>query len=101
MFRDAFDQDIRNAYVHADYVVWVEAIRLGVRHGPLREISYAKFAALFERGTNFFEILRQLVQEYVTSYDPPKVIRATLADEREGDWTIAYDPQKRTFSISG
>lgn len=101
VFRDAFDPAIRNAYVHADYVVWVEGIRLGARHGPLREISYAKFTALFERGINFFEILRQLVQEYVTSYDPPKVIRARLADEPEGDWTIAYDSQKGTFSISG
>lgn len=101
VFRDAFDPDVRNGYSHADYVVWVGSIRFGVRLGPLRELSYPEFTALFERGMNFFEILRRVVHESVTSYRTPAVICAQLADEPEGNWTIAYDSGKGTFSISG
>ncbi len=101
VFRDAFDPDVRNSYSHAEYVVWFDSIRLGVRLGPLREVSYPEFTALFERGMNFFEILRQVVHERVLSFTTPKIIRAQLADEPEGDWTISYDPEKGTFSISG
>ena len=92
---------MRNSYSHADYIVWVDSIRFGVRLGPLRELSYPEFTALFERGMNFFEILRQIVHECVVSFQTPKVIRAQLADEPEGDWTIAYDAEKGTFLVSG
>jgi hypothetical protein len=101
VFRDAFDPDVRNAYSHADYVVWVDSIRFGVRHGPLREFSYPQFTALFERGAHFFEILRQVVHENVVSYSTPAVIRGYLADEPERNWTISYDSEKGVFSISG
>ena len=101
VFRDAFDPDVRNGYSHADYVVWVDSIRFGLRVGPLRELSYAEFTALLERGVNFFEILQQVVRDNVTSYSRPRVIRARLAAEPERSWTIVYDADKGTFSISG
>jgi hypothetical protein len=28
VFRDAFESDIRNAYAHADYVIWKDGLRL-------------------------------------------------------------------------
>jgi hypothetical protein len=84
VFRDAFDPDIRNAYSHADYVVWVDAIRFGVRLGPIRELSYPEFSAIFERGINFFEMFRQIVHESVTSYSTPAVVRAQLGRRARG-----------------
>lgn len=101
VFRDAFDPEVRNAYSHADYVVWVDSIRLNLRLGPLRELPYAEFTALLERGVNFFEILQQVVRDNVTSYSTRRVIHARLAAEPEADWTIFYDADNGTFSISG
>lgn len=101
VFRDAFDAGVRNAYAHADYVVWRSGIRIGMRHGPLREISYSRFNALFERGISFFQLLREVVDESITSYNPPKIVRARLATDPEGDWKIAYNPDSQTFTISG
>lgn len=101
VFRDAFDPDVRNGYSHADYVVWIDSVRFGVRLGPSRELSYPQLQALLDRGVTFFEILAQVVHECLESYGTPKVIRAQLADEPEGDWTLSYDPERGTFSISG
>jgi len=101
VFRDAFDPEIRNGYSHADYVVWVNSLRLGLRLGPLRELSYVEFFARFERGANFFQILREVVAENLTSYSEPRVVRAQLAEEPAADWKIAFNPQDGTFTISG
>lgn len=101
VFRDAFDPEVRNAYSHADYVVWTDSVRIGLRRGPLRAVSFDEFTALFEKGINFFEITRRLVDECISSYNPPRVIRSQLANEPEHECTIAYDPERRTISISG
>lgn len=101
MFRDAFDPDVRNGYAHADYIVWNDGLRLPKRNGGYaRKISWEEFNAIFERGINFFHILRGVVGEYVRSYDPPKTIRARLQDEPEMDWTIYYDPKSGAFGIT-
>jgi len=102
VFRDAFDPDLRNGYAHADYIVWSDGVRLRKRNGGFpRVVSYAEFQARFDRGINFFHILRQTVDESISSYNPPKVIRGQLADEPEGNWTIHFDPEQKSFSISG
>ena len=103
VFRDAFESDIRNAYAHADYVIWKDGLRLRKRNGGSpRKISWAEFQAHFDRGINVFHLLRQLVDEYVSSYHPAKQIRARMAEnEPEFLWTIHFDPEKRTFKISG
>ncbi|WP_162823709.1 hypothetical protein [Lysobacter sp. TY2-98] len=102
VFRDAFDSDVRNAYAHADYIIWDDGIRLRKRNGGNpRLVSWPEFHLHFHRGINFFHLLGQIVQEYTQSYDPPKQIRGQLADEPEGIWTIHSDPVRRAFSISG
>lgn len=102
VFRDAFNSDLRNGYAHADYVVLEEGIFLRKRNGgrPIL-ISWPKFNGLFERGINFFQCLRRIVNEYVFFYNPPKTISGSLTNEQLRFWTIKYDPQKKTFSISG
>lgn len=101
VFRDAFDPDVRNGYAHADYIVWNDGLRLPKRNGGYaRKISWEEFNVIFERGINFFQILRHVVSEYVQFYDPPKIIRARLQDEPEMDWTIYCDPKSGAFGIT-
>jgi hypothetical protein len=101
-FRDAFDPDLRNGYAHADYVIWSDGIRLRKRNGGYpRKVSWEEFNYRFERGINFFHLLREIVSEYVASYREPKTIKASLDGGPEMCWTIHADPDKHSFSISG
>lgn len=61
IFRDAFDSDIRNGYAHADYVLWVDGLRLRKRNGGHpRVVPWEEFTQIFNRGINVFSILRNL-----------------------------------------
>lgn len=101
VFRDAFDPDLRNAYAHADYVVWNDGLRLPKRNGGYaRKIPWEEFNTLFERGINFFHILRHVVSEYVESYNPPKTIKTSLNNEPAMNWTIYSDPKTGAFGIT-
>jgi hypothetical protein len=103
VFRDAFDADIRNGYAHADYIIWKDGIRLRKRNGGVpRKVSWPEFHARFSRGINVFHLVRVLVEEYVASYHPAKTVRARMAEnEPELVWKIRFDPERKTFAISG
>lgn len=102
VFRDVFDPDLRNAYAHADYIVWDDGIRLRKRNGGYPKlVTWPEFNGHFLRGVNFFSMIGQIVQEYMRSYNPAKQVRGQLAEEPEGIWTIHSDPSRRSFSISG
>ena len=103
IFRDAFDPDVRNGYAHADYVVWNDGLRLPKRNGGYpKRIPWDEFNVIFDRGINFFSILRQIVNEYLESYNPPKTIKTRLHEaEPEMNWTIYCDPKTRSFGIRG
>jgi hypothetical protein len=68
-----------------------------------RIVSWNEFDAIICRGINFFGFIRELVDEYVKSYSPPKTIKAKLHErEPEFDYTIYYDPTTGAFGfISG
>ena len=102
VFRDAFDADVRNGYAHADYVVWNDGLHLSKRNGGTpKSIPWAEFYSIVERGINFFDILRQLVNEFMHSYNPPKTIKARLNSGPEMNWTIVCDPKTGAFSLTG
>ena len=103
VFRDAFDSDIRNAYAHADYIIWSDGLRLRKRNGGFpQKVSWPEFQARFDHGINVFHLLGEIVNEYVASYHPAKQFRGRMADnEPELLWTIHFDPEKKTFGISG
>jgi len=103
VFRDAFDPDIRNAYAHADYVIWKDGLRLRKRNGGFpRKVPWSEFQSRLIAESTFFTLLREIVNEYVTSYHPAKRFRARMDDNQpELLWTIPFDPEKRTFGISG
>jgi hypothetical protein len=73
VFKEAFDSDLRNAIAHADYIIAKNGLRVRRRNGGQpRVILWAEFDSLFCKGVNLFHFIRQIVEEYVHSYDPPK-----------------------------
>ena len=101
IFRDAFDSDLRNGYAHADYVIWNDGVRLPKRNGGTPQIvSWPEFSACFDRGINFFNLLREIVNEQKNYYNPAKEIVGQLAEEPKRTWVIEADPAKGIFSIS-
>ena len=91
VFEQAFDWDVRNAIAHADYTLASEGMRLRKRNGgQVRVIPWEEFDALISRGLNLFSFIRQIVEEYVHSYSPPKTIKSRL-DGREPitDYTLS------------
>jgi len=104
VFEEAFDWDMRNAIAHADYMLASEGMRLRKRNGgQVRVIQWEEFDALISRGVNLFSFIRQIIEEYVKSYHPPKTVKSRL-DGREpiADYTLYYDPSNGAFGfISG
>ncbi|MBU0533374.1 MAG: hypothetical protein KJ887_01045 [Candidatus Omnitrophica bacterium] len=101
VFKEAFDSDIRNAYSHADYIIWGDGLRIRFRNGGYpKEISWEDFSDIFDRGINFFNILKAKVDECLRTYHPAKTIDGQLNNEPKGKWKIEYDPRSGGFSIS-
>jgi hypothetical protein len=101
VFEEAFDSDLRNAIAHADYIVAQEGIRIRKKNGGYpKVITWQQFDAIYGRGINLFHILRQITEDYVKSYDPPKDIPARLnKNEPEFIWTIYYEPETGAFGV--
>lgn len=101
IFRDSFDPQIRNAYAHGDYIVSEDGLRLPMRNGgQARRISWDEFTLLFERGLNFFGILRDIVMDTIRGFEPPVVFQAALDDEAETLWEVAYNSQEATYRVT-
>ena len=102
VFRDAFDGDLRNAYAHADYVIWNDGIRLPKRNGGAhRVVSWEEFGLRLDRAISFFQSLNQVLDENIRSYNPAQAIKGALGDgSPECVWTLFFDPEAKSFSIS-
>lgn len=101
VLRDAFDADIRNGYAHADYIIWDDGLRLRRQAGGYPKIiRWEEFEQKLLRGINFYNIIRELIEEYKKSYDPAKEIIASLSGEPQFRWKIEYNPSAGAFSIS-
>lgn len=99
-FKDAFIPELRNAYAHADYIIWEDGIRLRNRNGGYQQIiCWEDFNKFIERGLNFFSYMEQIVNEYIQSYCPPKTIQASLGNSPIENWTISFTPESGGFSI--
>jgi hypothetical protein len=101
VFADAFDVDVRNAITHANYTLAPDGMRLPRRNGgQVRVISWEQFDAIMSRGLNLFSFIRQLSDEYVRGYHPPKTIKARLNEYKPlTDYTIYYDPETHAFGF--
>lgn len=101
VFRDAFDPDLRNGYAHADYVIWDDGIRLRRRNGGYPKlVTWPEFHHRFERGINFFHILRTLVKENIRGLHPERQLAGHWPDGRPSRAVAKYDPATGSFSIS-
>jgi hypothetical protein len=53
------------------------------------------------RGLNLFDLIRQITDEYVRSYHPPKTIRARLVDHQPAfNYTIYCNPETGAFGFT-
>lgn len=101
-FRDAFDPDVRNAIAHADYILWSDGMRLRRRNGGApRVIAWGEeLNSLIWRGLNLFDLIRQIANEFVRSYAPPKTIKSRMSDEDPlTDYTIYFKPETGAFGF--
>jgi hypothetical protein len=101
LFRDVIDGDLRNAIAHADYTLVKDGMRLRKRDGGQpREIPWTELDSLLCRAFNLFSTIRDLTREYVSGYDPPKVIQSRMGgNEPIVDWTIYYGTHSGKFGF--
>lgn len=101
VFSGLFDGEIRNAYAHADYVVWEDGIRLPKRNGGWKRIiPFDEFSFYLTRALQYFGTLRHLHRESLKSYCPPRCVIGALANGLVQEWTISFDPEQGTFRIA-
>src|SRR5260370_510203 len=66
----------------------------------IRVIQMTEFDQIFNKGLGFFQVLRNVLKEYMRSYLPAKIIIGKLHDEPEGPCKIEFLPEYRAFVIS-
>jgi hypothetical protein len=102
VFATAFDPDLRNAYSHANYILHSKWLRLKNRAtNRIRVVSWEEFNNLFNRGVGFFQIMRGVVQDSISEYEPGKTVLGQLHDEGLGPIVIKYHPAEQCLVISG
>lgn len=101
VFRDAFDSDIRNAYAHADYIIWQDGLRIRKQAGGYPSIiKWNDFDQKLFRVINFYNVLRELIKEAIQTFHPAKEVIASVGGQPKFRWVIKYDPESGAFSIS-
>lgn len=100
-FKEAFEPQLRNAYAHANYILRPNEIR--IKHkatNHIRIISMPEFNQIFNKGLGFFQVLRDVLKEYMKSYVPAKIVMGKLSDEPESPCKIEFLPEHKAFVIS-
>jgi hypothetical protein len=101
VFADAFDPQIRNAYTHSNYILTQEEIRIKDKAtNKIRIIPWSEFHLIFNRGIGFFQILRDVVKDYMRSYHPAKFVMGKLHDEPVTPIKIEFHPVHYALVIS-
>jgi hypothetical protein len=73
--------------------------RRRARCGPLD--ACCDFDALFRKGAILFDFIRQYVDHYIETYDPPKTIKARMnANEPLTNYTLYYVPSTGAFGFT-
>jgi hypothetical protein len=100
---EAFDHDVRNAYAHADYVLWQDEIRMPRRNGGTpRAISTEEFSLLLFKATTFFATLWKQVDKSLLAFSEPVQTMGQLnSSDPPSHMTISYDGETRRLTIIG
>lgn len=102
VFVEAYEPDIRNGYAHADYLLAPDGVWLQNRYGKPYCIPWLEFNYLIEKGINFYATWTEIVHEYIKSYERKKVVQGRLnPKEPLGEWTLHFDIDKKTLTVSG
>ncbi|CAM5774443.1 hypothetical protein LMIY3S_04523 [Labrys miyagiensis] len=102
VFEDAFRDDIRNGIYHADYVIWDDGLRLRRRNGGYATgLSFDEVNVALTKGTGFFDIQTAYISEAVRSFNPARTIVGRFSMNFPAPWTVHFDPERQSFSISG
>jgi hypothetical protein len=98
---NVFDDDLRNAIAHADFIIWDDGIRLRKRNGGRPYVlSWAQVNRIVRRGFCFVDLLNQYVEGSVLEYEGEKeVVGRGSANEVPFRYEIKYSNEKG-FSIS-
>jgi len=98
----AFRDDVRNGISHADYVIWDDGLRLRKRNGGYAErLSFEDLNEVLTCGMGFFQILREYNAASVRSFSTPRTIVGRFSANFPMPWTVSFDPEARSFGISG
>jgi hypothetical protein len=98
---EVFDDDLRNAIAHADFIIWDDGIRLRKRNGghPYK-LSWAQLNRIVRRGFCFVDLLNQYTEAALRSYEGSKeIVGRGSANKIPFRHTIEYSPHAG-FSIS-
>jgi len=70
VFIDAFDGEIRNAFVHSDYILWSDGVRIRHRNGGhAKIIGWDQLNYVLNKGMDFYSILLDVISEYIHAYE--------------------------------
>ena len=103
VFRDAFDNDLRNGIAHSDYVISPsEGVYVRGRHDHSRLIRFPELDSIVHRGIGLLYELRNAVMDAQRIYETPKAVFGTMNDRDPPCWHALYsDPVDHTFSVVG
>lgn len=103
IFRDGFDNDLRNGIAHSDYVVSPrEGVYVRGRHDRSRLIRFPELESIVQRGIGLLYELRNAVKDAQRSYETPKAVFGSMNDHDPPCWHAIYsDPVAHTFSVVG
>ena len=103
VFRDAFDNDLRNGIAHSDYVISPsEGVYVRGRHDHSRLIRFPELDSIVHRGIGLLYELRNAVMDAQRIYETPKAVFGTMNDRDPPCWHALYsDPVDHTISVVG
>lgn len=97
----AYRDDIRNGFVHADYVIWNDGLRVRKRNGGhAMKLTFEEVNQAYAQGLGFFQLLRAYSSAAMRSFDPPRTIVGRFSSNLPMAWNVSCDPTTGAFSLS-
>jgi hypothetical protein len=99
---EVFDDDLRNAVAHADFVIWQDGLRLRKRNGGSPYvIGWKDLSYIIRRGFCFVDLLLQFTRNSLLQYsDGYQVVGRGSANKIPFLYLLKYEETTGAFSIS-
>ena len=99
---ETVDYEIRNAYAHADYVIWDDGLRLRKRNGgTIRIVEWNEFTYIVNKAMTFMDCIEHATHNAFMTFSPSRVVRGDMGTGRDHNITIEYNDKTGSFKISG